>query len=44
MKKFQILFLLFSTIALAQTAEKKVWDLLLANKRTEAQKLFEKEF
>ena len=41
MKKFQILFLLFSTIALAQTAEKKVWDLLLANKRTEAQKLFE---
>lgn len=44
MKKIQILFLLFSTIALAQTAEKKVWDLLLANKRVEAQKLFEKEF
>jgi predicted Zn-dependent protease len=44
MKKIQIFFLLFSTIALAQTAEKKVWDLLLANKRVEAQKLFDKEF
>ncbi|HOD11387.1 MAG TPA: hypothetical protein PKH91_11625, partial [Flavobacterium sp.] len=43
MKKIQIFFLLFSTIILAQTAEKKVWDLLLANKRTEAKKLFDKE-
>ncbi len=44
MKKIQIFFLLFSTIVLAQTAEKKVWDLLLANKRTEAQKLFDAAF
>jgi len=43
MKKIQIFFLLFSTLAFAQTAEKKVWDLLLANKRTEAKKLFDKE-
>ncbi|RKS02492.1 transglutaminase domain-containing protein [Flavobacterium sp. 102] len=44
MKKIQIFFLLFSTFMFAQTAEKKVWDLLLANKRTEAKKLFDKEF
>lgn len=44
MKKIQILILFFSTMIFAQTAEKKVWDLLLANKRTEAKKLYDKEF
>jgi hypothetical protein len=37
------LLLLVSCSLWAQTPEKKVWDLLLANKRTEARKLFDKE-
>jgi len=43
MKKTIAFFILVSQFMFAQTAEKKVWDLLLANKRTEAQKLFDKE-
>ena len=34
---------MFSVIAIAQNSEKKVWDLLLANKRAEARKLFDKD-
>ena len=45
MKKIIILLLvLFSSFTFAQNSEKKVWDLLLANKREEARKLFDKEF
>ena len=43
MKKILAVFLLLTTIVTAQTAEKKVWDLLLANKRDDARKLFDKE-
>lgn len=43
MKKIYFLIVLFSSIVFSQTAEKKVWDLLLANKRDEAQNLFNKE-
>ncbi|MCF6128687.1 hypothetical protein L1S35_03330 [Flavobacterium sp. AS60] len=43
MKRLHIIFLLLSSIAFSQTAEKKVWDLLLANKREEARNLFNKE-
>ena len=44
MKKITLLFcLLLSIVAFAQNSEKKVWDLLLANKRAEARKLFDKD-
>lgn len=44
MKKIILLFsLLLSVFSFAQNSEKKVWDLLLANKRTEARKLFDKD-
>ncbi len=43
MKKIIIICLLFVSISFAQTAEKKVWDLLLGNKREDARKLFDKE-
>lgn len=43
MKKITIICLLLAQVVLAQTAEKKVWDLLLANKREDARKLFDKE-
>lgn len=43
MKKFQFIFLLLSGILFSQNAEKKVWDLLLSNKREEARSLFNKE-
>ena len=43
MKKLYLLIVLISSMAFSQTAEKKVWDLLLANKRTEARNLFNKE-
>ncbi|MEO5778040.1 MAG: transglutaminase-like domain-containing protein [Flavobacterium sp.] len=42
MKKLQIIFLLLSGIVFSQTTEKKVWDLLLANKREDARNLFDK--
>lgn len=43
-KKIIVLFsLLVSIVSFAQSSEKKVWDLLLANKRTEARKLFDKD-
>ena len=44
MKKIGFLFLLIGHIIFAQTAEEKVWDLLLNNKRAEARKLYDKEF
>ena len=44
MKKIVIIFLLVTQAIFSQNTEKKVWDLLLANKRTEAKKLFDKEF
>ncbi|MDI9257019.1 transglutaminase domain-containing protein [Flavobacterium sedimenticola] len=44
MKKNLFLLLLFPALLLAQTSEKKVWDLLLANKRADAKKLYDKEF
>lgn len=43
MRKFIAVLILFVNVAFAQTAEKKVWDLLLANKREDARKLFDKE-
>ena len=43
MKKIIILSLLTINSLFAQTSEKKIWDLLLQNKREEAQKLFDKE-
>lgn len=44
MKKIILLLgLLLSVFAFGQNAEKKVWDLLLANKRSEARKLFDKD-
>ncbi|WP_157486085.1 transglutaminase domain-containing protein [Flavobacterium soli] len=44
MKKiFLLCCLLFSVFAISQSAEKKVWDLLLANKKPEARKLFDKD-
>ena len=43
MKKIITICLLISQFIFSQTAEKKVWDLLLSNKRTEARKLFDKE-
>ncbi|MEC4003777.1 transglutaminase domain-containing protein [Flavobacterium sp. SUN052] len=43
MKKIIAFCILFVNVAFAQTAEKKVWDLLLSNKRDEARKLFDKE-
>lgn len=44
MKKVIILFSLFISVAVfAQNSEKKVWDLLLLNKRSEARKLFDKD-
>jgi len=43
MKKIIAICILFVNISLAQTSEKKVWDLLLANKREDARKLFDKE-
>jgi hypothetical protein len=44
MKKTGIIFILFVQCLFAQTAEKKIWNLLLVNKRAEAQKEYEKEF
>jgi len=43
MKKSIAICILFVNIAFAQTSEKKVWDLLLANKREDARKLFDKD-
>lgn len=43
MKKRYLIIILIYSIAFCQTAEKKVWDLLLANKRVEARNLFNKE-
>ena len=43
MKKIIIACLLLVSISFAQTVEKKVWDLLLSNKREDARKLFDKE-
>ncbi|WP_395062299.1 transglutaminase domain-containing protein [Flavobacterium sp.] len=43
MKKIITICILFVNIAFAQTSEKKVWDLLLSNKREEARKLFDKD-
>uniref|UniRef100_UPI002638BB67 hypothetical protein n=1 Tax=Flavobacterium sp. TaxID=239 RepID=UPI002638BB67 len=43
MKKIVIICLVLVQSIVAQTSEKKVWDLLLANKREEARKLFDKE-
>ncbi len=43
MKKIIAICILFVNVAFAQTSEKKVWDLLLANKREDARKLFDKE-
>jgi thioredoxin-like negative regulator of GroEL len=43
MKKIIAICILFVNVTFAQTAEKKVWDLLLANKREDARKLFDKE-
>ena len=44
MKRIILLFcLLISVFAFAQNSEKKVWDLLLSNKRSEARKLFDKD-
>ncbi|MFN8325202.1 MAG: transglutaminase domain-containing protein [Flavobacteriaceae bacterium] len=43
MKKILAILLLLTTVVNAQTPEKKVWDLLLANKRDDARKLFDKE-
>ena len=44
MKKIIVLFSLFISVTLsAQNSEKKVWDLLLSNKRSEARKLFDKD-
>lgn len=43
MKKLVAICILFVNVIVAQTSEKKVWDLLLANKREEARKLFDKE-
>ena len=42
MKKIVIICLVLVQGLVAQTSEKKVWDLLLANKREEARKLFDK--
>lgn len=42
MKKIIAICLLMTQFLTAQTAEKKVWDLLLSNKRTEARNLFDK--
>lgn len=38
-----VVFLLLAQLITAQNSEKKIWDLLLANKRTEACKLFDKD-
>jgi predicted Zn-dependent protease len=43
MKKIIAVCILFVNLTLAQTTEKKVWELLLANKREDARKLFDKE-
>lgn len=43
MKKSLAIFILFVSTAFSQTSDKKVWDLLLANKRQEARNLFDKE-
>lgn len=43
MRKF-LLLLLLTNLSFSQTSEKKVWDLLLANNRTEARKSFDKDF
>ena len=43
MKKIVILCLFITSIVFSQNSEKKVWDLLLANKRVEARKTFDKE-
>jgi hypothetical protein len=43
MKKIITICILFVNVTFAQTAEKKVWDLLLSNKREDARKLFDKE-
>ena len=43
MKKIIAFCILLVNVAVAQTTEKKVWDLLLSNKREEARKLFDKE-
>lgn len=43
MKKIIAICILFVNVTFAQTAEKKVWDLLLSNKREDARKLFDKE-
>jgi hypothetical protein len=43
MRKIIAICILFVNIAFAQTSEKKVWDLLLANKREDARKLFDKD-
>lgn len=44
MKRILLLCLLVTQLVFAQTAEKKVWDLLLSNQRAEARKLYDKEF
>lgn len=44
MRKFFILFLLLSTVVYSQNDYSKVMDLLLANKRDDARKLFDKQF
>ena len=43
MKKLIIACLLLTNICFSQTSEKKVWNLLLANKREQARSLFDKE-
>ena len=43
MKKIIAVCLLFVSISFAQNSEKKVWNLLLDNKREEARKVFDKE-
>lgn len=43
MKKIIAVYLLFVSISFAQNSEKKVWNLLLDNKREEARKVFDKE-
>lgn len=43
MKKYVLVCLLFSCLGFSQNSEKKVWNLLLSNNRTEARKLFDKD-
>lgn len=44
MKKITLLVLFICLTAAAQTQKEKVWNLLLANKREDARKLYDKEF